>query len=324
MVKVVLILFSVALIIGVIVYSCFNRDSDRVILTLFTAMTIGALGFITKESISNKVEKVSKEFPVAVFFGIPDYKPLNIKLPYHYGLLMCFQEVKKADLPNDTTSIDIEYGQKKYHDALQYLIVKELFKRFSQSWNVVAKQTQIPGGTSLSWQSLGDPGKEIRINEFYKKLPNNYFIRQFSGQNIPDPLFGKAVFPPSIKISIETTGNLNQIILNLDTRYIAVTIKLTQSISSVGIGEYSRLLGLKSSSQPINIADQQQYGNAVFLLEIEAVQNVWLNGHPDMKTHRNWADSIIELLDNTFNYELIRKEHLRQFQLYGPEAIKVI
>jgi len=34
MIKVGLILFSATLIIGVIIYSWFNRDSDRVILTL--------------------------------------------------------------------------------------------------------------------------------------------------------------------------------------------------------------------------------------------------------------------------------------------------
>jgi len=324
MTKIALIIFSAALIIGVIIYSWFNRDSDRVILTLVTAMTIGALGFITKESISNKVEKVSKEFPVVVFFGTPDYRPLNIQLPYGHELSMCLQEIKKDDLPEDSENVDIGYGSEKYFDALQYLIVKEIFKRFSQSWNVIAKQTQMPGGKSLSWQSLGDLGKEIHINEVLRRFPDNYFLTQGVHENIPAVFGGKAIFPPTIKISIENSKNLKQTIINLDTDYIKVTISLAASGSSIGIGEYSRLLGLTTSRQHINLADQQKYGNAVYNLEIKAEQNMWLNGHPDMKTHRNWANSIIELLDNTFNYELIREEHLRQFQLYGPEGVRAI
>lgn len=324
MIKIGLIILSAALVVGVIIYSWFNRDSDRVILTLVTAMTIGSLGFITKESISNKIEKVSKEFPVAVFFGVPDYRPLNIKLPYGHELSMCLQEIKNEDLPKDIENVDISYGQDKYFDALQYLIIKEIFKRFSKSWNVVAKQTHVPGGKSLSWQSLGDTGKEILINDILEKFPDNYFLKQGIQKNIPRPFGGMAIFPPSTKISIENDENHKQTILKLATDYINVTIKLTQSSSSVGIGEYSQLIGLTTSRQHINVADQQQYGNAVFILETGAEQNVWLNGHPDMKTHRNWANSIIELLDSTFNYELIREEHLREFQLYGPGAVRNI
>jgi len=324
MIKVGLIIFSAALIVGVIVYSWFNRDSDRVILTLVTAMTIGALGFITKESISNKVEKVSKEFPIAVFFSAPDYRPLNIKLPYGHELSMCLQEIKQQDLPTGATYVDITFAQEKYYDALQFIIVKEIFKRFSQSWNVVAKQTIVPGGKSLSWQSLGDSGKEVELNSFLKEIPDNYFLQQEIHKNTPDFFGGKAIFPPKTQLSIENSENLKQLIIHLETEYISVAIKLTQSSTSVGIGEYSQLLGLEESRQAINSLDKQQYGNAVFLLEINTEQNVWLNGHPDMKTHRNWANSIIELLDSTFNYELIREEHLRQYQLYGSRAINVI
>jgi hypothetical protein len=58
------------------------------------------------------------------------------------------------------------------------------------------------------------------------------------------------------------------------------------------------------------------------MIEISIKQNYWLNGHPEMKKYRNWADSISELLNSQFNYEIIRDEHLRQFQLYGIEGIK--
>ncbi|MCG8316407.1 MAG: hypothetical protein MI976_24615 [Pseudomonadales bacterium] len=320
--KVGLIIFSGALIIGVIVYSWFNRDSDRVILTLVTAMTIGALGFITKESISNKVEKFSTEFPVVAFFGLPDYRPINIKLPYEHELSMCLQEVKPEDLPKDNAFIQIGYGSEKYFDAFEYLVIKEIFNRFGQSWNVIAKQTQTPNGKSLSWKSLGDSGEEVLLDNILKKIPENYFVKLGVHANTPAVFGGKAVFPPNTEISVVREEERKSVSILFENRYINLTVKLSQSTSSVGLGEYSRLLG--SGQQHINVGDQHQYGNAVYLLSIDLVQTFWLNGHPEMKTHRNWANSIVQLLNNTFNYEQIRDEHLRQYQLYGPGAIRVL
>jgi hypothetical protein len=322
--KIALIIFSGVLIFGVIIYSCYNRDSVRVILTLVTAMTIGALGFITKESISNKVEKVSKEFPVVVFFSAPNYRPVNIKLPYDVELSMCLQEIKQEDLPVDRTNIDIVFGQKKNYDALQYLLVKEFFTKFSNSWNVVAKQTQTPHGKTLSWQSLGDSGKDILLSDFVTNFPDNYFVKLGIHKNVPHVFGGKAVLPPGTKITVENDDSLLKTSINLSTDYIKVTINFAQSSAAAGLGEYSKLLGMTNHSQPINLAGQNQYGNATYTLEIKAEQTLWLNGHPDMKLHRNWAKSIIDLLDSTFNYELIREEHLRQFQIYGSGAIKSI
>lgn len=317
--KILLIIFSGALIIGVIIYSWFNRDSDRVILTLVTAMTIGALGFITKESISNKTEKSSTEFPVVAFYGAPDYRPLNIKLPYGHELRMCLQELKNEDIPKDTSYVVIEFGQDKYFDALEYLIIKEIFKRFNQSWNVVAKQTYVPSGKSLSWKSLENPGEEVLLADILKNFSDNYFVKLGLHKNTPEYFGGKAIFPPDTDIAVKHEDKFHKTTIAFTNNYIKLNITFSDSTSSVGIGEYTKLLG--GSGGPLNMGSPQPYGNAAYSLQIDVEQNLWLNGHPDMKTHRNWANSIIELLESTFNYEQIREEHLRQFQLFGPEGV---
>jgi hypothetical protein len=320
--KITLIIISGALMVGVILYSIYNRDSDRVLLTLISAMTIGSLGFITKESISNKTEKYSTEFPVAVFFGAPNYLPLNISLPYDHELRTCLQEVKEIDIPQYTDAINIEFGQKMYFYALEYIIVQEIFKRYSQGWNVLAKQRNLPSGKALSWQALNDPGEEILLKDFLNNFPKNYFVASGLHRQIPAQLGGKAVFPLGSNFSVEHKDDLYKTTIRITNKYIKLDIIFTQSSSSVGIGEYTRLLGVKGNQ--IDIDSQKLYGNSAYLLEINIKQTLWLNGHPEMKAHRNWADSIVELLDNKFNYEKIREEHLRQFQLYGPEAIRAL
>lgn len=322
MIKITLILISVALICLVITYSWFNRDSDRVILTLVTAMTLGSLGFITKESISNKTESISKTFPVAVFYSIPNYTPLNIKLPYGFDLHMCLQNIKPDDLPK-TNIMDFDFANEKYFDALQYLIVKTIFEKFGQGWNVNVKRIHTPNGESLSWSNSEGKGKEIKIKEFFKQIPNNYFVNLGLQNDIPNFHGGKAIFPPDISYNIETNDKSNSSLIKFNTKYISMEIKLSYSSSIIGIGEYSKLFGISSALDRRNAgSDTDKLGNSVYMIEISIKQNYWLNGHPEMKKHRNWANSITELLNSQFNYEIIRDEHLRQFQLYGVEGIK--
>lgn len=325
MIKIILIAVSAILIGLVITYSWLNRDSDRVILTLITAMTIGSLGFITKESITNKTESISRVFPVAVFYGLPNYMPLNIKLPYSFDLRMCLQSIEQKDIPEtESEVVDFDFANKKYFDAIQYLVVKTIFEKFGRGWNVKVRRIHTPNGESLSWSNTEDKGKEITIEEFFEYLPNNYFVKLGLLSNIPEPFGGKAVFPPDTDINIESGDNFSETLMQFSTKYISMDIKLSQSSSSIGIGEYSKLFGITSALDRRNSGEAGKLGNSVYLVEVNIKQNYWLNGHPEMKKHRNWADSIAELLDSKFNYEIIRDEHLRQFQLYGIEGIKDI
>ena len=323
MIKIILIAVSAILIGLVIIYSWFNRDSDRVILTLVTAMTIGSLGFITKESISNKAESFSRTFPVAVFYGLPNYTPLNIKLPYSFDLRMCLQNLNPKDIPETKNEIvDIDFASKKYFDAIEYLVTKTIFEKFGRGWNVKVRRIHTPNGESLSWSNTEDKGKEITIKEFLKFLPNNYFVKLGLQNDIPEPFGGKAVFPPDTVISIESNDKFSETLMSFSTKYISLDVKISQSSSSIGIGEYTKLFGIPSALDRRNAGEGDRLGNSVYLVEVNVKQNYWLNGHPEMKKHRNWADSISELLDSKFNYEIIRDEHLRQYQLYGVEGIK--
>lgn len=322
MIKVILIVVSATLIGLVITYSWFNRDSDRVILTLVTAMTLGSLGFITKESISNKIESDSKVFPVAVFYSLPNYMPLNIKLPYFVDLSMCLQNIDPKEIPKNQI-VDLDFASKKYFDALQYLIIKTIFEKFSHGWNVKVKRIHIPNGESLSWSNSEAKGKEITIQEFLQHIPNNSFVNLGLQNDIPDCHGGKAIFPPDISYKIEIDDNLNNSLIKLNTKYISMEINLSKSSSSIGIGEYSKLFGIPDAFDRRNAGcSADKLGNSVYMIDINIKQNYWLNGHPEMKKYRNWADSIAKLLNSQFNYEIIRDEHLRQFQLYGIEGIK--
>lgn len=322
--KIAFIIISFILVCLIIAYSWFNRDSDRVVLTLITAMTIGALGFITKESISNKKEVFSKQIPIAVFYGLPEYRPLNIRQPYSLDLDICAMNINPDEIQSrDKNIIDIEFAQDRYFSAIQFIVITTIFKKFSHSWNVEAKRTITPDGDMLRWKRFEDPGKEISIKDFFTKMPNNYFVKLGLHDEFLDAFGGKAVFPPNININIDDSIK-GQLLVSFSNRYIAMNIRLSKSSSSVGVGTYSKLLGIPSGLDRRNAPESDKYGHSNFFMEIDVSQNWWLNGHPDMKKNRNWANSVAELLDAQFNYEYIRDTHIKQFQLLGPEAIRNI
>jgi len=67
-------------------------------------------------------------------------------------------------------------------------------------------------------------------------------------------------------------------------------IALSKSSSSMGIGEYSKFFNIPSALDRGNSPEADKYGNSVYLIQINIKQNFWLNGHPEMKKYRNWAD----------------------------------
>ena len=142
-------------------------------------------------------------------------------------------------------------------------------------------------------------------------------------KNILDKLGGKAIFPPDTEIEINLSEDDKEQSMKFTTKYISLEINMRHTTSIIGIGEYSRLLGMPSTIS-LGSEEVNKLGNSVYLLDINVQQNYWLNGHPDMKKHRNWADSIVELLDSKFNYEIIHENNLRQFELYGAAGIKNI
>lgn len=326
MIKILLIIASAILIGLVITYSWFNRDSDRVVLTLITAMFIGSIGFITKESISNKLEKSNISFPIAVFYGLPDYRPLKIKLPYSFDLGMCVQNLNVSDLPaTSSETIDISFGSEIYFQAIEWSIIKSIFEKFSNGWNVQVRKVKTPGGTQLSWSNTKEKGDVYTIKDFSVNFPRNRFIDLGLLSDMPKGLGGQITLPPNTSIQVTSNNDpekLNQRTILLKTQYVTLTISLNTSTSTIGMGEYSPLLGIPSAMDRRNAggeADKVAY--SVYLLNIDIEQNYWLNGHPKMKSHREWANSISELLYNRFSYEHIHSEHMKQFQLHGVEGI---
>lgn len=310
---------AIVAFVFVAVYTVCNRDSERVLLSFSTVVAIAVVGFFANEVISNKPEKFSKEFPVAVFFESPNFKPLSIRLPYSHDLGMCMQSIRPADQPDTTQApIDLHYAQDKYFEALQYIVIKDIFQKFQMGWDAETKRIHVPNGEILSTKYGKESGKEINFAKFIKQnIPNNYFVKLNPLVPVLQPLSDTSIFPPGTDIQI-TTEMDHTFSISFKTALISVAVKLSKLQLSSGIGEeYARML-------PTHTAHGQYAGTATYMMSVSAEQTVLLNGNPEMKKHRKWADTMAALLDSTFNFESLREEHLKQYQLFGPRAIEGI
>ncbi len=322
--KTILVVISILFIAVIASYTWLNRDSDRVVLTFATAVLLSALGFITKELISNKEETFEKEFPVVTFYSLPNFRPVNIDLPYLFDLQFATQNIDPKYIPpNNQQNIDIEFGSDIYFDALTYSVIHTLFKNFSNGWNLKTSRINTPHGQYVSNNWTNEKGKEIEIADFVDThIPNNYFFKIGLLKDRPKPLGGKAIFPPGTKISTKINDKHNRLSIFFNNKYLSFALKIHESNSSIGIGEYSRSFGFPERFISASDSEHNKVGTSVYIIEISGKQNTLLNGHPEMKKHRKWADSIIESLETTYSYNLIRENHIRSIQIYGHESIK--
>lgn len=318
--KLTLIIITGFLLFAILLYTWLNRDSDRVVLTLASVVMIGTLGFFTKESISNKLETFEVKFPVAVMYSTPNYLPLNIRLPYGHDMSMCIQNIDSTDLEyGQGRSVDIGYAQDIYSDVLEYIVIKSLFDHFHQGWLVETESFRSPNGISMRWSPIETNGKAFSFSETLDLLSDNYFVKKNLQQSVGLRFQGDTgYFPPNTRIEIDKGQAGFKTSIIIDSGLIDLEINLQKMSSSVGIGEYEQLLGIQGGQ-----ASSKNLGTSMFLFSIKYTQDIWRNGNPDMKKHRQWADSIVSLLQSTFDFNQIREDHIQRFQMHGPAGVRM-
>lgn len=298
---------GIAIIVVLFTYTWLNRDSDRVILTFFTAVLIGAIGFATKESVSNKNESYIRSFHVVSLYSAPSYMPVKIRFKYLGKLSQCIQNINKNDFPENDGNMDILFAEEKYFDAFQYLILKEVFSTYRMSWLIDIEPAVM--GVYTNSLAPGMVGKEIEFSEVLNKIPDNYIVKN----NLFDKESKiKAMFPPGVDIKVEFE-NKNNFKVMFESKYISIIINLVKRGSSNQTGEYGKLLSLPSTDN--------KYGMSTYKVTLEVKQQPLLNGNPKMKNYRKWADSLVDLLEREFSYELALKKHKEDYKLYGSGEI---
>ncbi|QGQ26262.1 hypothetical protein F1728_27870 [Gimesia benthica] len=308
--KISFIALAVFIILGISCYTWFNRASDRVVLTFFTAMFVGAIGFTAKEAISNKVESRSEEISVATFYGRRDYRPILLRLPYRTELTIFTQSATIPARTPDDSHIDISYGADLYFPAITYAILSKSLSAFSGGWDSEIVRLKGPGFTNIQSRGGSRTGTKVTLNELYDSF--GFDVEFDEDQQAFQPnTFQQYFLPPhtTYRLNEETEHSRS---IEFRNRYITLTIQIQKGGSSIGIGEYDSF---------ISPDDNSQVGHSVFQVTGTVIQNRLLNGHPDMARYRKWADTVIDTIVQDFSFEAIRARHIEDMQLRGRDAI---
>lgn len=207
-------------------------------------------------------------------------------------------------------------GHLVYHEFLQKALVDWIATRHFGHWRVELLLFEGgPGaGTQGQFSPMPDANKEaskvLSTDELQRIFSKNRFASVHTG-------FGRLALPPSTTLNVETpkeasaTGKVR-----FKNRYCEITIQTSPSMGLLGLGTYSMLLGIPPSTPG--------YWTQQYIVRIEATFNPLLVGNPRMALIKQWANGIVNGLQNEFDEQVVWRKTVENYTLrqHLPSEIK--
>jgi len=298
------------LVIMIIWYTYQNRAEDRVVYTFITVMFIATLGFITKESLSNKKISDLKNMPIAVFYYHPNYREANLKLPYNFNIGYYAARILDEDKPKN---LDITFGQEIFRDILELSIIDSLLphNRFFH-WDVGLSYDGYIVDESKKIKN--EEGTKVTSKELAIHLKDNYFVKN---NIIKD---AKSSFPLNSEIKITKDSHFT--IFNIKTKYNQIRLILMNSQASITSGYLQRFKVTDVNGVSKSFYESSNSGHVLYQLEIKYEQNILYNGSPEMEKYREWAYTIIDHFIDTYDFNLIKENLDKDYIVGGINGIQ--
>lgn len=319
-----------------------NRGSERVKAAIITGLAVGITGalitlpasemsiwlrfsIITSATLATilinlKNESKTVEFPAVSIYEKASKRPLEaINATYRdrfSGQIgFCPVEFIVSRMPEENS--DDELGQEKYFDVLFRLILDHLNFLYRNVWDI----------------------KVIRYNLQYGAFKFEPNERAPSGDFIAREDFVK-IFPDCRALSVETLGHIGESFavpygtylrgetkffrdknkpykreFSLKNSFVQVTIELTSSTWSVGIGELGMYLNFTREVS-------EKFCSQVSDVKLSAKFNRLKIGHPEMFRYRRWVDVMFEEIQEGFDAVRHRKRGKDWYLLSKVSLIK--
>lgn len=295
----ILVILAGLVLILVYVLVFINRASPAVVGAALPAATalLSALALVFA---FNRPGPISRVFPVIFVVEKATLLPVVIPdRPFPFTSLilpdmMGQVDPKTFDLPNGQNAFD--FIKPLYHEYLQKMFVDDLAMKQFGTWRMKTERfvdliqwTPLPDATSY-------PSRILSIEELERIFDKNRFARVHSG-------FGKWALPPGTELRIEVPRQDPQLgeigSIHLKNSLCEVSIRTVASLSMVGLGKYTPLIGAS-----IDVA-QDKYWTLQYVTTIDVSFSWYRIGDPDMAVQREWANAIVEELSFSFDEESI-------------------
>lgn len=308
----VFIAFMALTLTGAFILVVLNRASPSVV-NAAVPLAFGALSALGLVFAFTRPEPISRVFPVVFVVERASLLPIVIPdRPFGFLSLHLADEMRQLD----PKTFEQPKGQDEgfdfivplFHEFLHKVIVDSLAAKQFGTWRM---RTERFGGSGFEqFGPMPDAGsyssKVLTTEELTQAFSTNRFARVHS-------MFGKWALPPGTELQIDVPHHDPQLgqtgVIRLKNRFCEMTIRTVVSMSVVGLGSYTALVGIPQEEA------QKMYWTLQYIVRINASFPWYLIGHPDMAVHREWADGITEELTHAFDEESMWRRSIENYML---------
>ncbi len=295
-------LAATALYVVAMVLAYMNRDSEKVITTVFigVAALIGSL---------LAVALFSSERPTRTAFSVPIIIHADTRLPFEgipYSALPMGFSIRVREkltahpelLPDPNKD---SFAQSIYHHALQRALLFWLEQKYPATWQVDVFPMSLGEISGYSFQSRQVPSQIYLPAELKARMSDNKFADIQNDFGNSDKL-GLAL-PKGTSLAVSAPhldsnqGEVSSI--KLHNKFCTMTIETRTGMSMVGAGSYRMLFGMSQEQA------QQAMKSDQYIVVISTTFNPLLAGNPEMPNYKKWASDIATGLETQFGDEII-------------------
>lgn len=312
-----MVVYGIAFVLVVItvVIVAQNRGLDQLWDKAIPSIIIGLLSFISLIWISPEIKDKIAEIPAIFFYNKSSYEPfdfLDVKEDLKNQNAVILSAMPRWPMNDDGLNLipkrlvryakskKIQVGDNKdpskeilfYLDVLEYLIVSNFADKFANSWQVDWPQSD----WSYLTRSVGVSEVSSIVNDCTNFINHTDLILNFKNNKLLETAVdGKKLgfcIPPQINFTTSNPSSGERWML-FKNSFITLKIEIVPNISSIGWGMLGEFIGID-----FNNAYQASYKIKYF-----AYFNKNKKNHPDMKKYEQWAQKVLDSLEE-FNYNV--------------------
>lgn len=308
---------ATVLYVGAIIWAYMNRDSEKVVTTLFLGVT-ALIGSLAAVAFFGSEPPIRKVFSTAIMVDAKTCLPFE-RLPFQAPpsvLTIQAREKLKAHpglIPDPKTD---PFAQTLYHNLLQRSIIYWMEQKYPKTWEAEVFPMNLGESSGYTFQSIDAPSRLYLKEELATKMSGNTFA-DVAGPFSLSNQFGLAI-PKGTELELlaphrdPTLGEVS--VINLRNRFCKIKIETRSAMSMVGAGSYRMLLGMNQDQAQEAIKTDQ------YTIIISATFNRLLSGHPEMPKYKKWASDIADGLQAQFDERVMWTQTKEWLLLHRAES----
>jgi len=296
-----------------------NRASEKVVVTFWSTLTLGAMATFVTLLFSVKSESMEAEF-LSIYTLDKQSKlpfvPRGSEWIRGYAERQTLRPVSTLieeirGMKPEVVSERDDFGIDAYRAIALCNVFDALAFAYGNAWDSKVSRFRIPSGAGVKYSGppeKAEPSDFIGLERFQALFPKRPL-----GKPQPENVFTRFAVPKGSSVtSIDNDFNQE---LTLRNGFAQVKINLSYSFGDRGSDVLKDMLQL-------NAADSERIVVLGFVVTIKAKFNSLRGGHPKMPTYRRWVEGLIaelrETMESEKHWKAVSEDYLFRKRITSP------